>query len=243
MIKFFRKIRKNFLNQGKTSKYLLYAIGEIILVVIGILIALQINTWNEERKSTNVKHNYYNQIVVDLNKEIENINSRIIFLDSCITTTDRYFKYIETPNLETAQILKELANVELSFRYLAFNTNTIQTLESTGDIKLIPPKIGNSLIELKRIQEQTSRVAKGNYEIYLNAHQKAFQLGFARFALQTPRVSGLEIENNIPEIILTFEGGFFLKNYTDNVVKDALLKMLDEINSIKELINQDLKEK
>jgi|TARA_R110002020_G_scaffold396281_1_gene606303 sensor domain CHASE-containing protein len=50
MIKFFRKIRQRMLSESKFSRYLLYAIGEIILVVIGILIALQINTWNEERK-------------------------------------------------------------------------------------------------------------------------------------------------------------------------------------------------
>ncbi|MFC3880466.1 hypothetical protein ACFOSV_09780 [Algoriphagus namhaensis] len=56
MLNFFRKIRQKLLTQnisdgqaGKFSKYLTYAIGEIILVVIGILIALQINTWNENR--------------------------------------------------------------------------------------------------------------------------------------------------------------------------------------------------
>ena len=50
MIKFFRKIRQRLLTENKFSKYLLYAIGEIILVVIGILIALQINNWNAEQK-------------------------------------------------------------------------------------------------------------------------------------------------------------------------------------------------
>tara|TARA_R110000782_G_scaffold258028_1_gene347573 strand:+ start:387 stop:1148 length:762 start_codon:yes stop_codon:yes gene_type:complete len=53
MIKFFRKIRQNLLNEGKTTKYFKYAIGEIVLVVIGILIALSINTWNENRKNKN----------------------------------------------------------------------------------------------------------------------------------------------------------------------------------------------
>jgi hypothetical protein len=52
MIKLFRKIRQNLLNEGKTTKYFKYAIGEIVLVVIGILIALQINNWNENRKET-----------------------------------------------------------------------------------------------------------------------------------------------------------------------------------------------
>ena len=58
MIKFFRKIRQNLLSKGKTGKYFKYAIGEIILVVIGILIALQINNWNDEnnllRKETSL---------------------------------------------------------------------------------------------------------------------------------------------------------------------------------------------
>jgi len=49
MIKFFRKIRQQLLTENKVNRYLLYAIGEIVLVVIGILIALQINNWNEER--------------------------------------------------------------------------------------------------------------------------------------------------------------------------------------------------
>jgi hypothetical protein len=52
MIKLFRNIRKNLLNEGKTTNYLKYAIGEIILVVIGILIALSINNWNEKRKAS-----------------------------------------------------------------------------------------------------------------------------------------------------------------------------------------------
>lgn len=51
MIKFFRTIRQSLISEGKPVKYLKYAIGEIVLVVIGILIALQINNWNEERKS------------------------------------------------------------------------------------------------------------------------------------------------------------------------------------------------
>ncbi|MGB5395146.1 MAG: DUF6090 family protein, partial [Lutimonas sp.] len=50
MISFFRKIRQNLLSQRNTSKYLKYALGEIILVVLGILIALQVNNWNELRK-------------------------------------------------------------------------------------------------------------------------------------------------------------------------------------------------
>src|SRR6056297_1334171 len=67
MIKFFRKIRQNLLSEGKTGKYFKYAIGEIILVVIGILIALQINNWNEARKKKQVEK----QVLISLFQEVE----------------------------------------------------------------------------------------------------------------------------------------------------------------------------
>jgi len=71
MIKFFRNIRRTLVNEGNTSKYFKYAIGEIVLVVIGILIALQINNWNEQRKDA-IKENH---IVKSLyNELLENSN-------------------------------------------------------------------------------------------------------------------------------------------------------------------------
>lgn len=68
MIKFFRKIRQQLLSQSKFSKYMIYAIGEIILVVIGILIALKVNNWNE--RQNNLK--YEQSILIELKKELEN---------------------------------------------------------------------------------------------------------------------------------------------------------------------------
>lgn len=66
VIKFFRKIRQNLLNEGKTSKYFRYAFGEIVLVVIGILIALQINNWNQGRIEQNKEQTYLTNIKRDL---------------------------------------------------------------------------------------------------------------------------------------------------------------------------------
>jgi tetratricopeptide (TPR) repeat protein len=69
MIKFFRKIRQNMLSAGKTGKYFKYAIGEIVLVVIGILIALQINNWNETRKANDAELQLYHKILDDIHDQ------------------------------------------------------------------------------------------------------------------------------------------------------------------------------
>jgi len=71
MIKFFRRIRQKMLSENKFHKYLLYAIGEIILVVIGILIALSINNWNEGRKERIVEQNYLRRLLIDLESDFK----------------------------------------------------------------------------------------------------------------------------------------------------------------------------
>lgn len=86
MIKFFRKIRQNLLSEGKTGKYLKYAIGEIILVVIGILIALGINNWNNESKDIKLNKEYLSRIHRDIVQDT--INFRAIIKDNENIRTD-----------------------------------------------------------------------------------------------------------------------------------------------------------
>ncbi len=69
MIKFFRRIRQQLLSENKFSKYLVYAIGEIVLVVIGILIALSINNWNRQRLDSNLEAQYYKRLLDDVSEE------------------------------------------------------------------------------------------------------------------------------------------------------------------------------
>ncbi|WP_019669899.1 DUF6090 family protein [Eudoraea adriatica] len=77
MINFFRKIRQQLLSQNKVSKYLLYAIGEIVLVVIGILIALQINNWNEERRDRIIEQKVLEGLAKNLEMNIERFEKRL----------------------------------------------------------------------------------------------------------------------------------------------------------------------
>ncbi len=94
MIKFFRKIRQNLLIENKTGKYLKYAIGEIILVVIGILIALQINNWNENQKKKKQLDAIYTTIEQNLKTDLNTLKVPIEFYErldstllSILTTT------------------------------------------------------------------------------------------------------------------------------------------------------------
>ena len=80
MIKFFRNIRQNLLNEGKTTKYFKYAIGEIVLVVIGILIALSINNWNESRQQKKVLNNIYGIVAEDLKKDSSEVEMVLNFM-------------------------------------------------------------------------------------------------------------------------------------------------------------------
>lgn len=97
MIKLFRKIRQKLLTEnspngraGKTSKYLLYAIGEIVLVVIGILIALQINNWNEIQKQESKIKKIYANIQNDLNSDVKEFDKII----KSITARIPYYKKV-----------------------------------------------------------------------------------------------------------------------------------------------------
>lgn len=79
MIKFFRRIRQSLLNKGKTSKYFKYAIGEIILVVIGILIALQVSNWNNNNQLKKIQIKYLQEIANNLQTDLGDVRFNIEF--------------------------------------------------------------------------------------------------------------------------------------------------------------------
>jgi hypothetical protein len=77
MIKFFIKIRLNLMETGKTGKYFKYAIGEIALVVIGILIALSINNWNENRLKQEQLISVYERTLIDLDNDVQEMSATL----------------------------------------------------------------------------------------------------------------------------------------------------------------------
>jgi hypothetical protein len=103
MIKFFRKIRKHLLAENKFSKYLIYAIGEIILVVIGILIALQINNWNNDNIERELELNMLSEILTNLEKDVFNFNSKITINEKAIKNNSAVLEHLilKTPLTDT----------------------------------------------------------------------------------------------------------------------------------------------
>lgn len=73
MLRFFRKMRSALIPENRFGRYFFYALGEIVLVVVGILIALQVNNWNENRKTAKQEKNFFSDILNDLEKDNANL--------------------------------------------------------------------------------------------------------------------------------------------------------------------------
>ena len=153
MIKFFRHIRMNLMETGKTGKYLKYAIGEILLVMVGILLALQVNNWNEERKTKIKSQVYIDQIINDLVKDTLNINELIIKTETDSANISNYLSFFNQGNT-IDKLIDSSKNTESYFyRYFPVN-HTFLDMKTSGNSNLLTSKQRNILIQLESEQEQ-----------------------------------------------------------------------------------------
>ena len=157
MIKLFRNIRRRLLRENRFTRYLLYAIGEIILVVIGILIAIQINNWNEERKLKNLELSYYKNLYQDLiqdslevefkiqnaKRNIKQVNNVLRFIENDYKISGMHIDTVEWPrNHYYKDSLALIHSVSQSgfVQFVDILKNTIEDLRATGGIKIIRNK-------------------------------------------------------------------------------------------------------
>lgn len=135
MIKFFRHIRKSLLSEGKTSKYFKYAIGEIVLVVIGILIALQINNWNETNKTKEKERQVLTEIISDLEFTLQDldrvINKRTNNLKRTINSINTIINVLETDKSYHDSLAYHFRAVN-AYDDIDFKTSGYQSLVSIG---------------------------------------------------------------------------------------------------------------
>jgi hypothetical protein len=240
MIKFFRKIRKANLKEGKIANYLKYAFGEIILVVIGILIALEINNLNEERKSENIRQTYYKQMLDDIHIEKQYVQKQLDWLNKSIASYENYKEEVKDPDLKPIEIAEKLKKVELTFAIFHFNMKSINVLESTGDIKLMSENIRDELIDIKITEDYSIRQQNINDSQYENILMKAFSMGYQRLFDQHANFQGINVNPNITEIILTMESALALKNFTENDQVSSFNLLEKDLNELEESINSKL---
>ena len=140
MLKFFRKIRQQLLSQNKFNKYLIYAIGEIILVVIGILIAVQINNWNDRRKDQQEEIILLKSLQRDLHSDMENIQLRMDRKRAMLTGFIHCLEILSDKREGTKEEFMQHYEMIMQVDEITLNTTTFNNLQNNGVIKLIRNK-------------------------------------------------------------------------------------------------------
>lgn len=139
MIKLFRQIRQKLLRDKQFSKYLLYAIGEILLVVIGILIALQINNWNEDRKNLEKENYYLNSIKTSISLSQSELDRVITDAQHISSAADTLFLLLAHKNYDQLNgiFIDSLLYSAGDYSLISLNDGGIQEILNTGSLNLI----------------------------------------------------------------------------------------------------------
>ncbi len=136
MIKFFRKIRYNLMETGKTSKYFKYAIGEIALVVIGILIAVQINQWNTAQTNKQQERFYLQKLKQNIQQDTFYLNIRKGDIRRTLLALDTIKMQMDSLELSEFSNPRLISSLFGTFRFSP-QTSTFDNLTSTGKLDLL----------------------------------------------------------------------------------------------------------
>lgn len=165
MLKFFRNIRKNMIAEGKTINYLKYAIGEIILVMIGILLALQVNNWNENKNNIAQAKKHLETLKLNLQDDIKQA-------DSLLHDTQTTYVYANTFFDQFKTIIPVNNNIQLYLIYLMFERNIevnesgLNALLNSNGISFINEQLQVKILDYYRhIEQLKSREINANSEI------------------------------------------------------------------------------
>ena len=156
------------LTENKFSKYLMYAIGEIILVVIGILIALQVNNWNENRKLNLAWKTYTKSLIEDLQQDTVTLNEVIKFIENDSIYLEKLMVRLSSPNT-TIDSLKKIARFELNYDSKSFrppNNKTFLAMQSNGTVEFFEKDTYNMLLKLQSSQSIIEQIIKANNSLF-----------------------------------------------------------------------------
>lgn len=249
MIKFFRKIRQQLLTENKFSKYLLYAIGEIILVVIGILIALQINNANDSRIEKAREIKYLNNIKIDLYKDIENLEYNIEFREKKSKGTQKVIEQIKGMLIENmTETAYNVVNTLYQEKFEPSNV-TYNDLVNSGNMNLISnDSIKIDLFELSLLYQRNSYgidhetkeyeefISKPIYKFVDIERMKPVFLG-----IKTAEEENLS-EKDFEELFKSkeYKNGCVVSNWTTEEMLDIYKKIKTKSERIIKLIDMEL---
>ncbi|WP_179345368.1 DUF6090 family protein [Winogradskyella ursingii] len=151
------------MEQNKTGRYFKYAIGEIILVVIGILIALQINNWNEQRKQKQQETTYYCKILEDLKADIVNIDISILSLDSRQEKAKTLLTNLLKVQNDKTILIKDYIPSLRSTRFVSTRA-AIEDITSSGKLEILKnDAIKSAILKFYTHQDNSLTVISDNH--------------------------------------------------------------------------------
>ena len=166
---------------AKTGKYLKYAIGEIVLVVFGILIALAINNWNETRKNKSTLTNYTESLIKDLKQDIIILNEQTDFAKSDNKILQNLIERLSSPSVNNDSLIKIVRN-ELPTDFKSFrplNNKTLLAIQSNGTLEYYDDTTYDYLIEMQTVQTIRSDIIKTQ----INNHNLQFQEMISKYSI------------------------------------------------------------
>lgn len=212
MLKIFRNIRRKLLSENKTGKYFKYAIGEIVLVVIGILIALSINNWNENKKTdANIK-NLLVALTNDLKQDTLLIYERLPFINKHYAFNETLRKRIAEPNV-TVDTLIKIMRYEFNPNWKAqlnYNTNAYSSLNQTGLLEQLPStlqtKIKNFYSKKSAMRDRVEKTTN-DYQEKITSYVDTYTFGSTAIHDQGLLIDSLVWKNiNFGHLAASFQG-------------------------------------
>jgi hypothetical protein len=254
MINFFRKIRRGLLSENKFSKYLLYAIGEIILVVIGILIALQINNWNENRINDKNEQIYLSGLKEEFQLSKMKLEELIAVNHQNYLGSKKILGYTtsksESPTeAEFSKLLYHTFSSDIAFNpnnsllHEMINSGSLKNLSSTDLRKQLTNWI-STLEDISRQEEELEDQREKVLDIFRrneNSLRTIFEQAGVYNNLELP-----ESENSSSNLALLntteFENNVLMFTLTTYATEQAhYLPLMQSLESILNLINKELK--